>query len=381
MEFGWTEEQQRYRDAVVDFARRELNEDVVGRDATQTFSPEAWKKCADFGIQGLPVPEEYGGSATDPVTLMLAMESLGYGCTDNGLLFALGAQMWSAQAPLVRFGSEEQRRRYLPGLCDGSLVGIQAMTEPGSGSDAFSLTTSATKRGDRYVLNGSKTFITNAPQADVILVFASTEPGKGFGAVSAFLVDRGTPGLEVGPPLPKMGLRTVPMGELTFTDCEIAADQLLSRPGTGLVIFNHSMEWERSYILAGAVGTMQRQLERCIEYARTRKQFGSPIGKFQAVSHRVVDIQLRVRTGRLLLYELAWLRAQGRSTALESALAKLWVSESFLASSLDALFVHGGSGYLTEGELERDVRDSVAGCIYSGTSDIQRNIVAGRLGL
>lgn len=381
MDFGWSETQDRYREEVVAFARGELNDDVVRRDAEGTHSAEAWKKCAAFGIQGLPVPEEYGGRGADPLTVMMAMEALGYGCTDNGLLFALGAQMWSAEAPLVRFGTEDQKRRYLPGLCDGSLVGIQAMTEPGSGSDAFSLTTTAQKRADRYVLDGTKTYITNAPIADVILAFVTTDPTKGFLALSAVLVERDTPGLTVGPPFDKMGLRTVPMSEVTFSGCEVPEENVLGRPGNGMAIFNHSMEWERSYILAGALGTMARQVERSIDYARERKQFGHPIGKFQAVAHRIVDMKLRLKAGQLLAYELAWLRSQDRSTKMESAMAKLWLSEAFLQTSLDALFVHGASGYMRELGFERDVRDAVAGCIYSGTSDIQRNIIAGRLGL
>lgn len=381
VDFGWSEEQQRHRQEVIDFARRELNDDVVERDAQATFSPEAWRRCADFGIQGLPVPEAFGGQEADPTTIVMVMEGLGYGCTDNGLLFGLGAQMWSAEAPLVRFGTDEQKQRYLPGLCDGTLVGVQAMTEPESGSDAFAMTTTVERHDDGFVLDGTKTFITSAPLADVLVVFATSAPGKGFGGVSAFLVERHTPGLEIGPPLAKMGLRTVPMSEIRFSGCSVPAENLLGPWGAGLAIFNHSMEWERSFILAGAVGTMQRQLERCITRARERRQFGQPIAKFQAVAQRIVNIHMRVRTGRLLLYELAWLRGQGKSTAMESAMAKLWVSESFLESSLDALFVHGGSGYLQANELERDVRDAVAGCIYSGTSDMQRNIIAARLGL
>jgi alkylation response protein AidB-like acyl-CoA dehydrogenase len=178
-----------------------------------------------------------------------------------------------------------------------------------------------------------------------------------------------------------MGLRTIPMSEVSFSGCEVPEENVLGRPGNGMAIFNHSMEWERSYILAGAVGTMQRQMETSIAHAQQRQQFGHPIGKFQAVAHRIVDMKLRLKTGQLLAYELAWLRSQGRSTKLESAMAKLWVSEAFLQTSLDALFIHGGSGYLREFGFERDVRDAVAGCIYSGTSDIQRNIIAGRLGL
>lgn len=382
MEFGWSEKQKQYRNMVVEFAKAELNGDVPERDAEGRFPREAWTRCARFGIQGLAVPPEYGGGGVDAVTLMMAMEALGYGCTDNGLLFALGAQMWAAEAPIMRFGTEMQKRRYLPGLCDGSLIGAHALTEPTAGSDAMSLSTLAVPVGqDTYVLNGNKVFITNAPVADLVLVFARQEGSRGIGGLTAFLVDVPTPGLTVSSPVDKMGLRTAQMGEVRLEDCRVPGESVLGRPGGGLAIFNHAMEWERSHILAGAVGTMQRQLERSLDHVRQRHQFGQPIGKFQGVTRRIVDIFLRVRTGRLLLYELAWLRSEGRSVALESAMAKLWVSECFLASSLDALFLHGGYGYLTSHELERDVRDAVAGCIYSGTSDMQRNIIAGRLGL
>lgn len=381
MDFSLTDDQRELRERIVGIARDQLDDGVEARDAQGSFDHDAWKRCAEAGIPGLAVPEAYGGSDADPVTLMVALEALGYGCRDNGLLFALGAQMWSVQAPLVRFGTEDQKRRYLPGLCDGSVIGAHAMSEPESGSDAFAMTTTARADGDGYVLDGTKAYITNAPVADVMVVFATADPGRGFAAASAFVVDRHTPGIHVGPPTEKMGLRTALMGEVTFDGCRVSADALLGRAGLGLGIFNHSMEWERGYILAGAVGTMQRQLERCVERARSRRQFGRPIGSFQAVSHRLVDMAVRQRAGRLLLYEMAWRRAEGLPVAMEAAMAKLWVSESFLASSLDALFVHGASGYLSENGLERDVRDSVAGCIYSGTSDVQRNIVAGHLGL
>jgi alkylation response protein AidB-like acyl-CoA dehydrogenase len=289
--------------------------------------------------------------------------------------------MWSCEIPIVRFGTEEQKARYLPGLCDGSMIGVQCMTEPDTGSDAFNLTTTAVKEGSRYVLNGAKTFITNAPLADIFVVFASTDPSKGFAGLSAFLVDREALGVSVGAPFHKMGLRTSPMSEVIFSDCEVTTDRLLGPEGAGAAVFNHSMDWERSCILASAVGSMQRQLEGCISYARERRQYGQPIGKFQAVAHRIVDMKLRLETSRLLLYRLGWLKRDGKSAPLDSALVKLHLSESFLESSLDALHIHGGYGYLTESELEREVRDAVAGRIYSGTSEIQRNLVAAHLGL
>jgi alkylation response protein AidB-like acyl-CoA dehydrogenase len=381
MDLELTPEQQTMRDEIVRFAQAELNDDLVHRDADSSFSIEAWKKCAALGIQGLPVPAEYGGAGADALTIIVSLEALGYGSRDNGLIFSLGAQMWSCEIPIVRFGTEEQKRRYLPGLCDGSVIGVQCMTEPDTGSDAFNLTTSAVKKDGRYVLNGAKTFITNAPIADVFVVFAATDRAKGFAGLSAFVVDRETPGVSVGAPFHKMGLRTSPMSEVIFSDCDVASDRLLGPEGAGAAIFNHSMDWERSCILAGAVGSMERQLEGCIAYAKERRQFGQPIGKFQAVSHRIVDMKLRLETSRLLLYRLGWLKRDGKPAPLDSALVKLHLSESFLQSSLDALQIHGGYGYLTESELEREVRDAVAGRIYSGTSDIQRNLVASHLGL
>jgi alkylation response protein AidB-like acyl-CoA dehydrogenase len=381
MDFTLTEDQERFRDELVRFARAELNDDVVRRDADEAFDPEAWKKCAAVGIQGLPVPEAYGGGGADPLTVMVAMEALGYGCRDNGLLFSLNAHVWSCEMPLVTFGTEEQKERYLPGLCDGSLIGVQAMTEPGSGSDAFALTTTAIPGDDGYRLTGTKTFITNAPVADVFVVFATTDRARGLAGLCAFLVDRGTPGVSTGPPIHKMGLRTSPMSEVVFEGSEVPASALLGPEGGGMAVFNSSMEWERSSILASAVGTMQRQLERCIAYARDRKQFGKPIGRFQSVSNRIVDMKLRVETARLLLYRLGWLKGQGRKAAMDAALVKLHISESFVQSSLDAIQIHGAYGYTTELEVERELRDAIGSRIYSGTSEIQRTIVAGNLGL
>jgi alkylation response protein AidB-like acyl-CoA dehydrogenase len=381
IEFELTDEQRMLRETVLEFARRELDDDVMRGDREGRFSRDAWRKCAELGLQGLPVPTEYGGSGADPVTVVVALEALGYACRDNGLIFSLNAQMWSCETPIVKFGSETQKRRYLPALCDGSIIAGHGMSEPESGSDAFSLSTTAEKRGAAYILTGSKTFVTNGPESDVFVVFATTDRSKGFAGLCAFLVDRDTPGLTVGAPLSKMGLRTSPMSEIFLDGCTVPEEQLLGKPGAGMAMFNASMLWERSLILASTLGTMQRQLERCIGYARERKQFGQPIGRFQAVSHRIVDMRLRLETARLLLYRLAWLLARGESAALESALTKLYLSECFVQSSLDALQIHGGYGYMTEYELERDVRDAVASRIYSGTSDIQHNIAAGYLGL
>ncbi len=381
MDFELTEDQRSLRQSVIDFARRELNAEVVERDRTAEFSRKAWGKCADLGLLGLPVPKEYGGAGADALTTIVALEALGYACTDNGLVFSLNAQIWACETPIAHFGTEEQKRRYLPGLCDGSLVAAHGMSEPGSGSDAFALATTAEKTERGYVLNGTKTFVTNAPEAGLHLLFATIDRSLGFAGITAFLIDAETPGISVGNPLSKMGLRTSPMSEVFLEGCEVSDDSVLGQPGGGMVVFNSSMTWERSCILASTVGAMERQLEQSVAYAQERKQFGNPIGSFQAVSHLLVDMKVRLETSRLLLYRLGWLLDSGQPATLDSALVKLYLSESYVRSSLDALQVHGGYGYMTEYELEREVRDAIGSRLYSGTSEIQYNIAARNLGL
>lgn len=381
IDFSLTDEQEALRASIIGFATRDLASDLGSNDHGGTFDREAWERCARFGIQALPLPEAYGGAAADVVTLMVAMEALGYACKDNGLLFSMNAQMWACQTPLLRFGTDEQRAKYLPGLGDGSLIAAHAMSEPGSGSDAFSMRSRATKTDAGWVLNGSKTFATNAPVADLFVAFAATAPERGFFGISAFLIEKGTPGLTVGPTLDKMGLRTSPMSEVFFDDCVVPDEAMLGKPGGGFIMFNAAMLMERSLILACTIGSMERGLERSVAYARERVQFGKPIGSFQAVSHRLVDMKLRLETSRLLAYRLAWLLDTGKPAELDAALVKLHLSESFVASSLDALQVHGGYGYMTEQELERDVRDAIGGRLYSGTSDIQKNLAALHMGL
>ena len=381
MDFGWSEEQTAFRKAAVDFARSALSEGTLERDRSAEFSRELWRKCAEFGVQGLPIPEAYGGVNADLVTAMLTMEGLGYGGRDLGLLFALNAQMWSVQMPILAFGTEEQKRKYLPGLCRGELIGAHGMSEPGSGSDAYSLRTRAERTKGGYVLNGSKTFVTNAPVADLAVVFATLDPAKGMWGITAFVIEMGIPGFRIGNHLEKMGLRTSPMAELFLEDCQVAEAARLGPEGAGARIFNHSMEWERSCILATQVGAMERQLEECIDYARQREQFGRPIGKFQSVANRIADMKVRLETARLLLYQVAWLKSTGRPATMQAALAKLYLSEAFVQSSLDAIRIHGGYGYMSEFQVERDLRDAVGGTLYSGTSDIQRTIIARMLGL
>jgi alkylation response protein AidB-like acyl-CoA dehydrogenase len=363
MDFSWTEDQLQFKNAVIAFAQKELNQSLAENDRQSELPRENWQKCAQFGILGLAVPEEYGGTGSDILTTMLVMEGLGYGCRDNGLIFAMNAQMWSVQHPILVFGSESQKQKYLPRLCRGELIGAHGMSEPDSGSDAYSLHARAKRVSEGYVLNGTKMFVTNAPVADMALIFATVDPAKKIGGVTAFLVDKGTPGFKVSRNIEKMGLRSSPMGELILEDCVVPVENRLGLEGAGSSIFNSSMEWERSCILGSQVGAMERQLDGCIRYARERRQFGQPIGKFQAVANRIADMKVRLETARLLLYKVAWLKQAGQSAIMEAALAKLYLSECFVQSSLDAIRTYGGYGYTTEFEVERDLRDAVGGTI------------------
>jgi hypothetical protein len=381
VDFSLSAEQRNLKEAAAEFARGELNKDLAERERDNEFSREAWEACARFGIQGLPIPAELGGGGADILTTVLVMEGLGYGSQDNGLIFSLNAQLWSVELPLVKFGTPEQKQSYMPGLISGELVGVHAMTEPESGSDAFSMRTRAERRGDDYVLSGTKQYVTNAPIADVMLVFAAHPDKSPIAGISAFLIEKGTPGLTVTHHMDKMGLRTSPMAEVVLDECVVPAANRLGPEGAGTAIFNSTMVWERSCILAGALGSMQRQLEASVHYARERKQFGEPIGKFQAVAGKVADMYLRLEAARLLVYQAAWLGQQGAAATAQAAAAKLFTSEAWVASSLDAVQLHGAYGYMTESGVERDLRDAVASTIYSGTSEIQRVILARMLGL
>jgi alkylation response protein AidB-like acyl-CoA dehydrogenase len=381
MDFALSPEQQQWHDAAIRFAKAELIDDILGRDERREFWREGWVKCARFGIQGLPIPEEYGGKGLGLPATIAAMEGLGYGCPDSGLIFSINASLWTNSIPILRFGTEGQKRRWLPGLCDGRLVGANGASEVEAGSDIFAMQTRAERKGDRWVLNGHKTWITSGPVADVFVCYATTDPDKGLLGISAFIVPRDAPGFRVVRAIPKLGVRTVPMGEVALEGCELPLDALLGREGRGAEVFNCSMEWERGAILASTLGTMRRQLERCIGHARHRKQFGKPIGKFQAVANRIVDMAVRLETCRPMVYKIGWLKDQERDATLEAAMAKLYVSDCFVKNSLEAVQLFGAAGYVSEFGVEKDLRDSVGSLIYSGTNDIQRNIIAQRLRL
>lgn len=382
MDFELSDEQRILHDSIVRFARGTLNEGVIERDRTQTFPRELWSRCAAFGLQGLAAPESCGGSDADPVTCAVALEALGYGCRDGGLVFSLAAHMLACVVPISKHGSPAQHQKYLRGLCDGSLVGAHAITEPGSGSDTFSMRMRADRVDSGWRLNGNKTFISNGPVADVIVVFAMTDLSKGFhGGVTGFLVERGTAGFTPGQAFEKMGLRTSPVGELVFDDVCVADDAVLGHIGGGASVFTTAMDWERTLLVAAHVGTLQRLLETAITYARTRTQFSQTIGKFQAISHRIADMKVQLEAARLLTYRAASRLGISRAASLDAAITKLFVSEALVKSALDSIQIHGGNGFMVEYEVERALRDAVGSTLYSGTSEMQRNIIGRWLGL
>jgi len=382
MDFELTTEQKLLRDSIVKFARGELNEGVVERDRDQIFSRELWRRCAGVGLLGLPAPEEYCGSNLDPLSCAVALEALGYGCRDGGLVFSICAHVLACVVPIWVHGSAAQKERYLRGLCNGTLVGAHAITEPGSGSDTFAMRLRAERVGGGWCLDGTKTFISNGPVADVVVLFAVTDADKGFhGGVTAFLVDQGTAGFSAGQKFDKMGLRTSPVGELVFENAIVPDSSVLGTVGGGATVFGSAMDWERSLLVAAHVGTIARLLETCVTYARTRSQFGQAIGKFQAVAHKIADMKVQLEAARLLVYRTASRLTSARSISLDAAITKLFVSESLVKIALDAVQLHGGYGFMEEYEIERALRDAVGSTLYSGTSEMQRNIIGRWLGL
>ncbi|MEO0769438.1 MAG: acyl-CoA dehydrogenase family protein [Cyanobacteria bacterium J06649_4] len=381
MDFAWSEEQIAFKQRAIAFAQTQLNDDVVTRDHHGKFSHKNWEKCADFGIQGLCMPKEYGGLSLDLMTTVLALEGLGYGCEDSGLTLAINSQLWTVQMLILQFGSDAQKEKYLRPMCKGKWVGVHALSEPEAGSDVYSLKTKAEPCEGGWRLSGRKKFVTGAPLCDVALVFATVDPSLGKWGLNAYLVERSSEGFSVGPTKEKMGLRTVPFSEIILDDCFVPEENRLGPEGAGFSVSHSSLEYDRCFTLASQLGAMERQLEKTIDYAKSREQSGQPIGKFQSVANRVADMKVRLETARLLLYKVAWLKEKGESAMLESSMLKLFLSEAAVASGLDAVRIHGGNGYLNEYGIERELRDAVGGVIYAGTSDIQRNIIARSLGL
>ena len=367
--------------SVEQFATSHLNVDRLKADSEGTFQTNLWRECASHGILRWACPEEYNGLGKTALETSQLLESLGFGCRNNGLLFSLGTQLWGIQKTILKFGSEQQKSHFLTENVDGSLIGSFAINEASSGSDAISLDTTAKKEGSDYILEGEKTLISMAPVADFALVFANTNPEAGRWGISVFIIDKETPGIVMHPADEMMGLRTAPVGKISLRSCRVPNTCLLGKEGSGGTIFNFAQICERSMLLAPQIGTMRRQIDQCVDFAKSRVRGGQQIGKYQAVSRRIADMAIRLETSRLLQHKAASLIDKDKYDIFNAAIVKTHISEAFEINSREMLSVMGGSGYLTEQGVDNDLRDAIGGTVYGGTTDMQRNIISGILGL
>lgn len=368
--------------AIADWAREMLTDPTLEeRDRDCTFWREGWKRIGAKGLLGLLASPDFGGQGHPFTAGLLELEGLGLGCRDDGLVFAATSQVLTVGLAMERFGSPEQTAQWMPGFVTGETIGSFSMSEVDSGSDAFSLQTTATPTGGGYVLNGTKSWVTMAPVADVFIVFATTNPDLGRWGITAFCVPATTPGLTVGENRPKMGMRTTPFADVTFSECFVPETARMGAEGAGASIFTSAMEAERGFLLVGSIGALERVLDDAVAHSRTREQFGEPIGSFQGVAHALSEVKLAHESARLLMYKAAALQQQGASSMMAAALSKLAGSQGALAGALTAVEVHGARGYVTEFGVERDLRNLTGGVIYGGASGIQKNIVARLLGL
>lgn len=380
VEFAWSPEQSALRDRMRGIGAQVDRSDEPDRGAAGEAFRAGWDRLAREGVLGLPVPASEGGLGLDPLTCAVALEGLGHGCRDLGLLVSVGAHLWAVELPLMRYGTQRQRERYLPGLAAGSLIGAHAISESGAGSDAMAMETLAEPKDGAYVLSGHKRFVTNGPVADVFIVYATINPRFGFTGVTAFLVERDTPGLRIEPEVDKSGLRTSPWARLTLDRCVVERDSVLGAVKQGSKIFATVMAWERALLPVPLLGAMARSIDECIAHVTHRRQFGVRIASFQAVTNRIVDMTIRLELARLAAYRAAWELGAGTSSIF-SELAKLQVTESAVSVFQDAMQLFGGEGYATDAGIDRALRDALGTTLSSGTSDLQRVVIAGKLGL
>ena len=377
MEFSFTEEQLLFKEQVIRFATKEIVPRVQEHELKGEFDFQSFRKLGEFGILGLHFPEEFGGSNADVVTTVLAGEALGQAGVDGGLTLAYGAHSFLCADTIFAHGTDAQRNKYIPKLASGEWIGCMGLTEPGAGSDVASLATKATKLGASYILNGNKMFITNGPISEVAVVYAKTEKDLKHAGISAFIVEKGTPGFSSGKNLVKMGVKTSHTSELIFEDCEIPEENLIGQEGAGFLMAMQTVEWDRSALLAPFIGGMTYVLKKCARYAKERYQFGRPIAEFQAIKHKLADIKIFIEAARSLCYRIAWCKDQGRPlNHLEAAVAKLFVGDWSLRPANDAMVLFGGYGYCHEYEVERYFRDSRLAPIGGGTSEITKRIIS-----
>lgn len=378
MEFSFTEEQLLFKEQVLKFARKEIVPRCQEHDLKGEFDFQSFRKLGEFGILGLHFPEDLGGSGADVLTSVLAAEALGEAGVDGGLTLSYGAHTYLCADTIYIHGTEAQQKRYIPKLARGEWIGCMGLTEPGAGSDVTALSTRAVKKGDHYILNGSKMFITNGPIADVAVVYARTsQEGERHEGISAFIVEKGTEGFTSGNKLNKMGVRTSYTSALFFEDCPVPTENLLGQEGAGFLMSMQTVEWDRSTLMAPFLGSMTYILEKSCRYGQERRQFGRPIADFQAVKHKIADIRIFLEAARSLIYRIAWCKDQGRPlNHLEAAVAKLFIGDGSLIPANHAVTIHGGYGYCHEYDVERIFRDSRLAPIGGGTSEIQKMIIS-----
>ncbi|BAB07517.1 acyl-CoA dehydrogenase [Halalkalibacterium halodurans] len=374
MNFLLTDEQQMIKKMVRDFAENEVAPTAEERDEEERFDREIFDQMAELGLTGIPWPEEYGGIGADYVSYVIAVEELSRVCASTGV--TLSAHLSLASWPVYKFGTEEQKQQFLRPMAEGKKIGAYGLTEPGSGSDAANMKTTAVLEGDDYILNGSKIFITNGGIADIYIVFAVTEPEKRHKGVSAFIVEADTPGFSVGKKEKKLGIRSSPTTEIIFEDCRVPKENLLGKEGDGFKIAMMTLDGGRNGIAAQAVGIAQGALDAAVAYANERKQFGKPIGQQQGIAFKLADMATKVEASRLLTYQAAWRESEGLSYGKESAMSKLFAGDTAMDVTVEAVQVFGGYGYTKEYPVERYMRDAKITQIYEGTNEIQRLVIS-----
>jgi len=377
MDFALSEEHRLVQQTARDFATREILPVASQLDAEHRFPAEIVRGLAELGLMGVMVPEEYGGAGMDNVAYVLAMEEVARACASTAAIMSVNNSL--VCDPILRYGTEEQKRRYLPVLASGREIGCYCLTEPQAGSDAASLQTTARLDGDGWVLNGTKVFVTNAREAWVFIVYARTEPEAGPRGISAFIVERDHPGISVGKVERKMGLLASSTCEVLLQDCRVPRDNLLGARGEGFKVALSTLDGGRIGIAAQAVGIARAALEESVAYARERRQFGRPIAEFQAIQWKIADMATRIDAARLLTLRAAWLRDQGKRCTAEASMAKLFASETAMFAAHQGVQIFGGYGYIKDYPVERYFRDAKITEIYEGTSEIQRLVIARNL--
>ncbi len=377
MDFQLTDEHRMVQAAVREFATREILPRAADLDQTGAFPADLIRRAAALGLMGMIVPEEYGGAGMDAISYVIAQEELAR--ASAGLQTIITVNNSLVCDPLVRFGTDEQKRRYLPRLCSGASLGCYCLTEPAAGSDAMALQTTARRDGDHWVLRGTKVFVTNGVEADVCIVYARTGPEPGGRGLSAFIVEKSFPGIAVGKVEKKLGITCSSTAEIVLDDCRVPADNLLGEVGMGGRIALSTLDGGRLGIAAQAVGIARAALEEATAYAATRRQFGRPIGEFQAIQFALADMATRIEAARLLLYRAAYLRQRGVRHTREASMAKLFASETAMWAAHRAVQIFGGYGYVRGYPVERYFRDAKITEIYEGTSEIQRLVIARHL--